>query len=81
MIACYFKYSSDLSNQVISAFTTLLCDMIYYLFKVLFHQQVAHEYSLKNYNDFAVVVQPGIRDGTPENTPVAFISNVSLIVI
>lgn len=39
-------------------------------------RKLAKEYSEKNYQDFAVVVQPGIRDGTPENTPIDFMSDV-----
>lgn len=37
------------------------------------------DYSQKNYQDFAVVVQPGIRDGTADNTPIDFMSDVSIL--
>ena len=38
--------------------------------------QVAYEYSQKKYSEFAVVAQPGFRDGTAHHLPIGFLSSV-----
>ena len=39
-------------------------------------RKVAGEYARK-FDDFAVVIQPGFVDGTPEQVPINFLSEVS----
>ena len=41
--------------------------------------QVAAEYAGKGYEDFAVVLQPGIRDGTPDDVPLDIVSTVRVL--
>ena len=38
--------------------------------------QIAYEYSQKKYSEFAVVAQPGFRDGTAHRVPIGFLSSV-----
>ena len=43
--------------------------------KLLSYTKVAADY-YKKYSDFAVVIQPGFKDGTIDSVPLDFLSNV-----